>query len=260
MSSGFRVLEVCCVASGEVRLGHIKHALSLGLPVCVLEKEHDRVVACVGAGPSVRNHLQELRDFPGEVWAINGAHNFLIENGVNVSGCVLLDPEAQLVEYLKKPNASVTYYVASVCHPEVFSALDGFDVRVWHAWLEESMPPSGSYAVPGASTCLTRAPFLAHMLGYRDIRIFGADSSYEEVTHCYGDSIVDTGVDHTREIVRVGDQLFATEVKLMQQVTEMRVIAEHFPAKISFHCGGLMRAFLDAPLENTDDAIKRATA
>lgn len=259
MSGKLQILEVCCVASGEVRRGHIKNALSLGLPVCTLEKEHNRIVACVGAGPSVRNYLQELRNFPGDVWAINGAHNFLIENGVNVSGCVLLDPLVELVEYLKKPNASVTYYVASICHPKVFASLDGFDVRVWHAWMDESMPPSGSYAVPGASTCLTRAPFLAHMLGYRDIRIYGADSSYEEVTHCYGDTVVDTGF-IPRKIVRVGDQLFESEVALMQQVTEMRVIAEHFPAKISFHCGGLMRAFLDAPVENLDEAIKRAAA
>lgn len=250
-----RLMTVNCCIDPETRMKNMRSCLALGYPVCVPEPRHDRKVAIVASGPSAKDYLKEIAEFDGEVWAINGSHDWLRENGIIPTAACMVDPAPELITYLWKPIKGVTYYMGSICDPAAFAALKGHDVRIWHSQMPESMPASGSYAVPGGSTCVSRAAFLTHMLGFRDVYVYGSDSSFAETTHCFGVNKVDNGVRHKQMQVRVGDQLFSTESALVQQANELAIINDLFPGRITFRCTGLCRALMDSPIRDLQDVL-----
>ena len=83
MNQPLKLAEFKCCVDADTRRQNIKINLSLGYPVCVPEPRHLRKIAIVGSGPSVKEYLPELIDFDGEVWAVNGAHDWLREQVVS---------------------------------------------------------------------------------------------------------------------------------------------------------------------------------
>ena len=248
----YRVLETRCVVDQAGREQHIRHALSLGLPVCSKSPARDGRLAIVASGPSVRDYLDELRAFDGEVWAINGAYDYLIREGRVPDGFVGLDPQREMVKFLTDPHIETTFYIASCSHPDVFDCVRGFDVRLWHSNSDTIRAlPAGSYAVPGGITCITRAPFLAHLLGWRDVSIYGADCSYHEHPYAYATEARQCDPNDRTMVVRVNGHLFRTELGLMHQASNLGALETVFPAKLTFRCGGMLPEFLKStrPLE-----------
>lgn len=243
--------ETRCVVEQGVREQHIASALSRGLPICTRGSERPGKIAIVGSGPSVRDYLDELAAFDGPVWAINGAYDFLRSVGIAPAAFVGLDPQREMLQFFKAPDRATTFFLASCTHPDVFGHLAGYDVRIWHSNSDTVKTlPSGSYAVPGGITCITRAPFLAYLLGWREVHIYGADSSYADQPYAY-----ETGSDrcdpNDRTIrVRVNGQVFRTEAGLMHQAENLGLLEEVFPGKVVFRSGGMLPAFLASTMEN----------
>lgn len=252
------VLQTTCVLDEEGRKAQVKSALARGLPDCKKLPARSGKLAIVGSGPSVKDHLQELADWDGRIWAINGAFNYLADRmGRNPDGFVSLDPLPIMVDFIPKPPPRDTvYYLASACHPDLFDALKGRDVRLWHSNGScNEVLPSGSFAVPGGITCITRAPFLAYLLGWQDITIFGADCSYSEIsTHVY-ESGTYRGDVTTNQVVEVkcNGRIFRTETGLLHQASNLGYIATMFPGKLTFKCGGLLKAFLESPMRDVSE-------
>lgn len=249
----FELSKTECVVDREVRALQMAYAMQRGLPVCTKEPAHTRKLAIVASGPSLKDYLDELREFDGDVWAINGALDYLNRSGVTVSGFVCIDPQDWLADYLKNPP-SITYYIASVCHPDVFDAVNGHDVRIWH--LKDADSPEN--AVPGGTVCVTRAPYLALMLGYRDISLFGCDGSFAETNHVYGDGYERPDA---RLTVQVGNEFFETEVGFFHQASELgamqEIFADRYPGvSLKFRCGGLAAAYLSLPVMSLEDVSR----
>lgn len=241
-------LETACVADRETRNRHVRSAMARGLPAVSAQAAHSGTVAIVGSGPSIRDHLPEIVTFGGDVWAINGAYDFLADHG-RVSDFVGVDPSEAMLSHLRHPRRESRFYLASVTHPEVFDALDGFDVRLWHSEAE-GMPDDCRPRVVGGTTCVTRAICLARMTGYRDITVYGAESSFAA-----GRNVDNADVsDHIK--VRVGSDVFLTDLILAHQVSEISVLARMIPLK--FRCGGLTQAMLDAPIREFSEIPRPA--
>lgn len=246
----FTQLQTKCVENEEVRAVHTAAALRRGHPLCEVEGPKGRPVAVCGSGPSLREHVEMLRTWDGDIWAINGALDYLNDNGIRVHGFVACDPQEPIAEYLTRPSKNTTYYLAGCCHKAVFDAVAGLDVRIWHL-REGAHSPRNS--VPGGTTALTRAPYLALLCGYRDVHILGGDSSFAEVKHAYGKGQND---DSNEITVQVGDQTFLTEPAFFNQVAEFGTIQELWPlpfrtkdkATLTFHVGGMLGAYLKQPI------------
>ena len=227
--------------------------LARGLPRCTEKPVRTGRLAVVAAGPSVRDYLEEIRGWDGEVWAINGAYDYLRANGIVPHGFMAIDPLPGLAEYVKNPHPDTTFYLSSVLDPSVFDALEGYNIKVWFADQDAVTFPSGVYVVGGGTTAITRAPFLARMLGWRDITFFGADSSFDdgESRYCYG--YRKYGEDSKANVLKVnlptGEGPFYTELCLMKQVAQMGTIAMYLQGtKIDFRCKGLMDAYIRSPV------------
>lgn len=247
-------IEGRCILDDEACAANVRSALARGLRVCGWAPKRTGRLAIVGSAPSVLDHLDELRSWPGEIWAVNGAYRFLLEKGIVAHAFVGLDPVPGLKEYVETRDARTTFLMSSVCDPSVFDELSTApDVWLWHSKAAAMPYPEGSSVVGGGTTCLTRAPFLAHMMGWRDIVMFGADSSFSERTYCYDHGFAeDTKQD--RFEVQIGDRVFVTELSMLKQVPALGVMQQMFNGLLTFKCGGLLDAYLNSPVCEIKDA------
>lgn len=202
---------------------------------------HDRPISIVGFGPSLKRTWQQLE---GDVWACNGAHNWLIERGIVPKFAMFWDPVPDIAKFIK-PHKDVNYMVASRCHADVFEALKGYNVFVWHALGDKCLDDllceyqRAEPMLPGGSAAVTRAMVIVTTMGYRTIRMFGADSSFDgEFTHVH-QSIVPEEV---REIW-CGGRMFRSTLWLAGQVEDFKKLAPTLREQgnqIEFYSDGLM--------------------
>ena len=140
------------------------------------------IVCIVGGGPSLKDTLPILsalhRD-GAKVWAINGAHDWLRDRGIHADGMVMVDSRPENVSFVQCPIPEATYYLSYRCHPDLFDALEGANVvRVTLQKNNDCGSTSGMLAL-----CV------AYCEGFRDIRLFGFDSSYrDESGHAYAET------------------------------------------------------------------------
>jgi len=187
----------------------------------------------VGSGPTIKETHKHL---VGDVIAINSAIGFLLDCGIVPKFGVLWDG-TEIVERFARPHPDITYLVASRCHPKVFERLKDCKVVVWHAGgdhnildvmlrpevIEKMKTPQP--LICGGSAGVTRTLYVASVLGYSDIHLYGADSCYTgDDTHIRGslvpekDTFVTLG-DNTEGAPALG---FRTTPEWCAQVNEYR--------------------------------------
>lgn len=225
-------------------------------------------VCIVGAGPSLEETYKEL---DGDVLAINSSIKFLLDHGVVPKWAMLWDA-SPLVANFAIPHPEVTYLVASRCHPSVFEKLKDCNVLVWHAGgdhdiidvmerpevcvkLKQPEP-----LINGGSAGVTRGIFVAVALGYRELHIFGADSSYlNGATHIRGSLVPEKDV-----FFAIGDKpprWFRTTPEWAAQVEEYKwifMMAIQHGVILETHGDGMlpyMHALLVAKREKQGDQL-----
>lgn len=221
----------------DVVLRNIAHTKSLGLPY--VEKPdpsriafHGRPLAVVGGGPSVVSHLDELRGWTGDIWALNGACGWLRECGI-ASTLFTLDPLPIIATHAAGASKAL---LCSRCDPSVFAAMQGKDVRVFDV-VNDS--PGGVWASCGTVLC---AFDLATDLGYREIVFYGCEGSYEQKTHAYMDD-----PQNFRFVVSCGGAEYMTLPELYVTTLQLAEFLRKFPAHFSEKSGGLLRAMTKDP-------------
>lgn len=141
--------------------------------------------AVVAGGPSL--NLDEVREFPGIIFASGSVHDHLLANDIVPHCSVLYDPWSDMAKAIKQPHDKIIYLVASHCAPETFDLLQGKQVYCWHGLCGDPdsdriiMEELGDvFAVPGGPAVTLKAWVLALALGHRDIHFFGYDCSFPE--------------------------------------------------------------------------------
>lgn len=168
--------------------------LKRGLPQFKVEQPHERAAAIVGGGPSLEESLDELRAMKSsgaDIYALNGAHDYLLDNGIRPDFHVLLDSRPANISFVQRPQQGIKYLVAAQCHPDIFDALAGHDVVQWVAWIPGADALAQEFDqnmqfVGGGNTVGLKALTLCAFSGYRDLHLFGYDSSYRDgENHAY---------------------------------------------------------------------------
>lgn len=238
----------------EGRQSNLEAVLARGLPTVKQSPARAGQLAIVASGPSVREHLAELKSWPDEIWAINGAYDYLLDHGIVAQGFFAIDPLPGLADYVRRANQATTFYIASTSDLSVFDTLTDHKVITFHPIADDMQYPKDAGFIGGGTTALTRAPYLGLLHGWRDIMIFGADSSYDGGEYCYQWGRYACDIAQPKIWVDMnGEGPFETEVGLMKQVSQMGVIIQKFNGMLKFKCGGLMDAFLRAP--TMDDSV-----
>lgn len=241
--------QVVCTSNIEQRRANRESAIARGLPGITKQVPHNRSLAIVGGGPSATDDLEKIYSF-SEIWSVNGSLDWLVSKGIASTGYVVVDPEPIMTQYLQSPLSGTTYFVGSLCHPNVFDALAHRNVVLWHP-LSDDMEIPDEGAIGGGPTVLTRAPMLAYCLGYRDVHLFGADSSYEGDLHHIYDAPRDPLVR-----VELDGQLYDSCGVFVHQVAYFQQIFHWFQshgANFEIHGRGLGPAILRATMHQVEE-------
>lgn len=207
-----------------------------------------------GFGPSLKKTWGALK---GDVMACNRAHDWLIAHGVVPRWCLLMDPLPVIADMVT-PHKDVTYLLASRCHPDVFEKLRDCRIVVWHCAGDDVLLPllekhftcptaeegvrRVEPAINGGTASVTRGLVVAVAMGYTDIHIFGADSSFPDKD---GDThLAKSLVDEKVLQVMCDGRLFWSANWMPLQVEDIRIIVNDLRDKgtnFEFYGDGLMQ-------------------
>lgn len=168
---------------------HVRDALSRGLPELAQVEPHGRTMVIAGSGPSLRLLPPWYSEgvVPYDIFALGGAHDWLIKRGVVPHAWINSDPLPIVAQYVSDPHPDVTYYIGSHSHRFVFETLASSRAVLWHGEIladtreivEQNPIGKMRTFVMGGSNGAMRAPFIGDDLGYRKFIYFGVDSSVE---------------------------------------------------------------------------------
>ncbi len=185
-------------------------------------------LAVIGGGPSLSGHLETLRTWDGDIWAINGAWKWLNDHGINAV-FFSLDPLPLLVPHVSTEITNAI--VATCCDPAVFDRLRGATVHTFDVGAPGSRTGSSS---------ATGVPCMAVNVGYREIVFFGCESSFVDSSHAYVHEERDDAL-----LVRCDGRDYLTYMDFYVQAQELATFMRTFPEVITERSGGLLRAMVN---------------
>jgi hypothetical protein len=239
-------IDVSQFGTADGNADQIKAALSLGLqeltPALI---QHDGTFVIVGSGPSMPSFIEDIkqeRERGRPICAINGAHDFLIENGIEPDLALTVDPRP-MPQNFKLKNKRTIYLLASRVHQEVFDHLKDCKRVLWHTWSKEKEceAHANKFMVGGGTTSGLRAICVAYwMFGFKNIILYGLDSCLAEdgITKRFNGDKTGKTID-----VICGDRRFLCNYAMAQQAQDFWQIYDFTPGiKIESRGNGLISA------------------
>jgi len=218
---------------------------------------HGRAAVLVGGGASVADHLDEIRSMAAngaDIFALNGAAQYLQKNGVAPKYLVLVDPREANARFIDNDPAA-HYLIASQCAPEIIERAirhthdpddfgSGDDITLFHL----DVPGAEAHKPPLADACWCSTTVgltalgLVYMLGYRMMHLYGYDSSYREGRlHAYEQMLTEQ---EGRQIeVWCEGRSFITSPVMLKQTEEFQTASSMLAdagAVIAVHGDGLL--------------------
>ena len=250
--------KVKYVATPEEHNANVRASVALGYPSLERgEVKGDKdPIAIVCSGPSLARTRRELRFFD-KILTCSGAHEYLINHGIVPTWHMEGDPRAHKAVFLKRPHKRTQYLIASSCHPAVFKALKGYNVKIWHSLqdathlLELDHYPPGHWVLTGGTNVGMRALVLARVMGYTNQHVFGMDCSAEDAFHT-GDHPNEPPKDKYRGVL-VGERRFFTTTLFLSYAKQFFHELLQLPdVHVTLHGDGLLQAL--AKVKMTDPA------
>lgn len=250
--------------SEDMRLEHVRLSVQRDLPWFTGFRDEGRTCAIVCGAPSMKDHIADIRAQKRRgvrIVSVNNAWRFLVANGVTPDVHVMLDARPENAEFVKGAPKSMRFLIASQCHPDVFDALEGYDVVEWHngydkgneklqailaPWWDEGPNQRPCILVPGGSTVGLRSLWLAAYSGFRTIHLYGIDSSYAEsgAHHAYAQTLNDQ--ENVLDVVR-GEKTYRCAPWMIRQAAEFaetwndlrnHTEVDRSPAPVTVHVHG----------------------
>lgn len=189
--------------------------------------EHGGHAVIVGGGPSLKTSLDELRwrQEQGQiVIALNGTAHFLRRNGVLADWQVILDARPENAAFVL-PDVP-KHFFCSQCHPSVYER-GAKDITIFHintpATVNATADEREVNLISTGSTVGLISMGIAYTQGFRNIHLFGMDSSYADGNHhAYAQALNDS--DRVVEAV-VGDRVFNCAPWMVAQVNQFQEVA-----------------------------------
>jgi SAM-dependent methyltransferase len=238
---------------------NVRANLAAGYAQVLPHVTQDTEVMILGGGPSLNLHADEIRRLRADgvkLIALNGAHDWCLDNGLLPSAQIIVDARPFNARFTRRPvvaddeYAGTKYLIASQCDPSVLEGLPKDQVLLWHTTAEMIRDELDAvheiwYGVPGGSTVLLRALPLLRMLGYRKFHLFGCDSCLTEAEHhAYSQPEND---DPLVIPVTVGGRVFYCHAWMVSQAQEFMTLIKFMgdELEIEVHGDGLLGHILN---------------
>lgn len=248
---------------------NVDYALTLPYEtIAKCSEPHDGILCIIGGGPSLADDLEEIRGrYKGGavIWALNNSFKYLRDNGIEAHGHVMLDAREKNVEFVLPSPATRIY--ASTVHPEVFKAakLCGGEILLWHpmiAGMLGKLENKPAALIGCGNSVGLKAMGLAMVMGFRDVHLYGYDSSYRgDANHAYSQPLND----NERIIeVQVNGRKFKTAPWMAMQTDEFKEtckdLCENHGMKFVIHGDGLLpyvASLLYSPSAVPDEIVEK---
>jgi hypothetical protein len=205
---------------------HRAYSRSLGLPEIVSGTAGAAApsLAVVGGSPSVAGYIDRLRNWDGDILAINGAWEWCRDNGIDAI-FYTIDPIVGAPENVERA------ILGDTCSPALFDALSGANIELVRLGLDNILP---------ASTSAGTVPAFACWRGHRHITFFGCESSFTERTHVY-----DKPLPMNLVWVDCGGVEYVTNAQMIMQAEWLAQVARAWPEYITVEGEGFLPALIE---------------
>lgn len=252
------VLVVCNTSDDQLHQNITRNA-SLPLPWAAMTPAHDGVIVLCGGGPSIAESLDEIKRLQAggaTVWAMNGAHTYLRERGVEPDAQVLADGKSETSSLVD--DGAKEFYIASQCDASTVDRANlAGHVTLWHLAISEDMDDlfpverkkAGGYALVGGGASVGNSALcLAYVLGFRRFELFGYDSCHRAgESHAY-DQPMNQFIP-TAEVEWAGKKYVAS-VAMKAQAEKFQITGQALKREgctINVHGDGLLPAMWNTP-------------
>lgn len=255
-------MAVLCNTPDDQLADNIKANGALDRRWLEYSEPHDRIAVVVGGGPSVEDDLELIRDHyfgNATIFAINGASKWLGERGINPDWQVTCDAQLRTADLVDTEYA-LGHLFGSQVHPDTMHAV--LDPIVWHLEIgdvEQHLPPErvkrGGYVlVGGGASSGNSACCIAYCMGYRNIHVFGFDSSNRDgATHAYAQPM-NEGIPNI-PVTWAGKQ-YDCSVAMRAQAEKFQITAselERLGCKVTVHGTGLLPDMWRTPVKDLSE-------
>jgi uncharacterized Rossmann fold enzyme len=255
-------LDSVCNTASDKLFANVRDACKRDLPWLDFVPAHEEHAVIVGGGPSIEWQVELLRFKHGDgqaFFALNGSAKWLMDHGLQPEYHVIVDARPENAKFIRDGRVGSHFLLASQCDPSVFAEADKISpfVTLWHSnapGIEKLL--AGEVARPvhligGGSTVGLSAIVLAHVLGYRNIHLFGFDSSFvDEDSHAFSQSL--NKDDMTVDVV-FGDKKFRCAPWMVQQAQEFCALTSELIEDgtiITVEGGGLLPSMATEMMRN----------
>lgn len=152
-----------------------------------LKEFRARKALVVGGGPSAADYLDDIRERSQdwEIWAINGAHDWLLSHSIVPHHAVIMDANPVIDKCIARPLPGITYWLASQTYQGLVRRFVNAwaDIRLWHASLDDEaheLMGADATIMSGCNTAGLHSLQILLMQGVRKVRVYGLDSSYRD--------------------------------------------------------------------------------
>lgn len=212
--------------SNEKRDANAEVNKKLGLPV---HRGSGRL-AVVGGGPSINDHIEELKNFDGTIWAVNGTVNWCMDHGIDAWFYTI---DAAPMDRWTYDLSRITKAVLAIdCDPGLFESLK--DARV------ETL----SNADTGPTSANAADNFSIEAGYHGGVTFYGCESSFGESTHAYKSHPIDGVIG-----VKVGGKEYVTKPEFLEQARIMAEVIRTVPTFFREQSGGLLSAMVEHGME-----------
>lgn len=232
------------------------------------EWREGKPIAIVGGGPSLKNTIKELKQFD-TIIACGSVHDYLVENGVIPTYCVVVDPDPLVITYLQNiyhVDNKCKYLVASQCDSVVFEHLRYNDIYIWNAGGNDSLFQEGDIVIGGGCTVGTRAVVLAMSFGYKNIHLFGMDTCIDETDEHHAYKFQNEEIETIGDIMEIAlddacGKKFKVAGYMLGQLFDFKNILATCASRIQLtvHGGGLIAHLLEIAAKRQKE-LKNGTA
>lgn len=215
----------------ELALANVTQNIKLDVEWFTGMPDHRGTLVLVCGGPSMKDHIQEIKDHRkrgAKIATVNNAMRYLLSLGIKPDHHIILDARPENIEFLQDAPEGIRYFLASQCDPSLFAALRHRDVILWHNGIGDGEEifklcegiEKDCIVVPGGCTVGLRSLWLARGSGYTKVHVYGMDSSYSGGEHhAYKQALNDD--DATIEVV-LGDKRYVCAKWMARQANDFQ--------------------------------------